>query len=72
MKKVFLIRKGLDKFSSKELQNMKAILGGAENDIPDIIYYPTSGGRRCAEGQVWSETLGRCVATAIETPAHHR
>lgn len=71
MKKVFLIRKGLDKFSANELQNMKAILGGAE-DIPDIIYYPTSGGRRCAEGQIWSEVLGRCVATAIETPAHHR
>ncbi|MBW1298055.1 hypothetical protein [Aquimarina litoralis] len=71
MKKVFLIRKGLDKFSSNELQNMKAILGGAI-DASDVIYYPTSGGRRCAEGQVWSETLGRCVATAVETPAYHR
>ncbi|SEK43454.1 hypothetical protein SAMN04487910_0519 [Aquimarina amphilecti] len=71
MKKVFLLPKGLDKFSKKELKNMEAILGGTV-DVPDIIYYPTSGGRRCAEGQVWSETLRRCVVVAIGTPVEHR
>ncbi|MHA7057468.1 hypothetical protein ACWGOQ_0009645 [Aquimarina sp. M1] len=67
MKKVFLLPRGLEKFSAKELRNMKAILGGAE-DVPAPIYYPTSGGRRCANGQAWSETLQRCVVVAIGVP----
>ncbi|MDH7446474.1 hypothetical protein [Aquimarina sp. 2201CG14-23] len=60
MKKVFLLPRGLDKFSAQELKNMEAILGGAV-DVPVETYYPTSGGRRCIDGQVWSETLQKCV-----------
>ncbi|WP_378174295.1 hypothetical protein [Aquimarina sp. SS2-1] len=71
MKKVFLLPRGLEKFSLKEIKNMQAILGGAE-DVPVIIYYPTSGGRRCADGQIWSERLQRCVAVAVGTPAEIR
>ncbi|MFD2562260.1 hypothetical protein [Aquimarina rubra] len=71
MKKVFLLPRGLEKFSAKELKNMQAILGGAE-DVPAPIYYPTSGGRRCIDGQVWSETLKKCVPTVIGVPIEHR
>ncbi|WP_299436272.1 hypothetical protein [uncultured Aquimarina sp.] len=67
MKKVFLLPRGLEKFSAQELKNMKYILGGVEN-VPDVIYFPTSGGRRCAEGQVWSDTLQRCVVVAVGVP----
>ncbi|AXT49635.1 hypothetical protein D1818_01910 [Aquimarina sp. BL5] len=71
MKKVFLLPRGLDKFSSKELKNMEAILGGTI-DVPVEIYYPTSGGRRCADGQVWSETLQKCVPIVIGVPIERR
>jgi len=69
MKKVFLLPKGLDKFSTKELKNMHDVLGGT---VPDVIYFPTSGGRRCIDGQVWSETLGRCVVVEIEVAVRDR
>ncbi|WP_299222471.1 hypothetical protein [uncultured Aquimarina sp.] len=69
MKKVFLLPRGLEKFSAQELKNMEAILGGA---VPVEIYYPTSGGRRCVDGQVWSETLQKCVPIVIGVPIERR
>ncbi|WP_298539850.1 hypothetical protein [uncultured Aquimarina sp.] len=71
MKKVFLLPSGLDKFSTKELKNLETILGGTI-DVPVVIYYPTSGGRRCADGQVWSETLKKCVPIAVGLPIERR
>ncbi len=66
MKKTFLLSKGLNKFSDQQLKNMETIVGGIAT-IPVEIYYPTSGGRRCVDGQVWSETLQRCVSViAVE------
>ncbi|WP_299253112.1 hypothetical protein [uncultured Aquimarina sp.] len=71
MKKVFLLSRGLDKFSAKELKNMETILGGTVN-VPVEIYYPTSGGRRCVDGQIWSETLQKCVPVVIGVPIQSR
>ena len=66
MKKGFFLSKGLEKFSSQELKNMENITGGALY-VPVEIYYPTGGGGRlCVEGQVWSESLGKCVNVGYE------
>ncbi len=65
MKKVFVLSKGLEKFSKQQIKNMELITGGVANVPVGKIHYPTSGGgRRCSPGLVWSEALQRCVATA--------
>lgn len=70
MKKVFVLSKGLEKFSKKQIKNMELITGGVANVPVGEIFFPTSGGgRRCAPGLVWSESLKRCMAIAAsDTP----
>lgn len=62
MKKSFFLSKGLNKFSDLQISNMKDIKGGIATIPGDVIYYPTGGGgKRCPEGQVWSDKFGKCV-----------
>ncbi len=63
MKKVFVLNKGIEKFSDQELKNLENITGGLIGQGQgQIIYYPTSGGGRvCPEGQVWSDSAHGCV-----------
>ena len=61
MKKSFFLSKGLEKFSKLDLKQMDNITGG-DLYIPIEVYYPTGGGgRRCLQGQHWSNTLDKCV-----------
>ncbi|MFC5044806.1 hypothetical protein ACFSTE_21875 [Aquimarina hainanensis] len=68
MKKVFVLSGGLEKFSAQEVKNMENIVGGAIYE-EEVIYYPTSGGRHCPQGMIWSNALQKCVpARAEATP----
>ncbi|WP_299158083.1 hypothetical protein [uncultured Tenacibaculum sp.] len=63
MKKTFFLSKGIEKFSNLEINDLSPIRGGAIG-VPadDIIYIPTGGGgKRCPNGLVWSDRLGKCV-----------
>ena len=70
MKKVFVLSKGLEKFSTKQIENMESLVGGVK-DVPVVIYYPTSGGRHCPQGQFWSESLGRCIGRIQKEEVKH-
>ncbi|MCF2873862.1 MULTISPECIES: hypothetical protein [unclassified Tenacibaculum] len=72
MKKTFFLSKGIEKFSNLEINDLSPIRGGAVG-IPsdDIIYIPTGGGgRRCPDGLVWSDRLGKCVKILEADPVH--
>ncbi|WGH74961.1 hypothetical protein P8625_12880 [Tenacibaculum tangerinum] len=62
MKKSFFLSKGLEKFSDLQINNLDLVKGGAVY-VPEEIYYPTSGGgKRCPDGQIWSDKLQKCVS----------
>ncbi|MFK7749108.1 MAG: hypothetical protein AB8B65_12005 [Kordia sp.] len=61
MKKKFFLNKTVDALSEKQIEDLNAIFGGAE-DIPVDDHIPTGGGGpRCPDGYYWNVNLGRCL-----------
>jgi len=61
MKKNFFLHKTVDALSEKQIKDLNAIFGGAQ-DEPMDPYIPTGGGGpRCPDGYYWHTGLGRCL-----------
>ncbi|MGH1388219.1 hypothetical protein [Kordia sp.] len=74
MKKKFFLNKTVDALSEKQIEDLNAIFGGAQ-DIPDETHIPTGGGGpRCPDGYYWHDGVQECLknGTYPARPAERR